>query len=113
METGTLNSKLVVIRGYLEKNLPHCVIQESARPETDFQLTVTYGEMGLCTLRVHAALLSDPQLNAVELRWALKERDIAGQVRSNPRVLLNHETLRMGDTAAIARRPRNPRTAAH
>ena len=57
METGTLNSKLVVIRGYLEKNLPHCVIQESARPETDFQLTVTYGEMGLCTLRVHAALL--------------------------------------------------------
>ena len=113
MEAETLDPKLVVIRGYLEKNLPHCVVQESAHTDTYFQLTVIYDEMGLCTLHVHTALLSDPHLNAVELRWALKERDIAGDVRLNPRVLLDHETLRMGDTAAIARRPRNSRSAAH
>ena len=90
MEAETLDPKLVVIRGYLEKNLPHCVILESSHTDTYFQLTVMDGEMDLCTLRVHAALLSDPHLNAVELRWALKERDIAGQVRLNPRVLLDH-----------------------
>ena len=55
-------------------------------------------------MQISGTLLSDPHLDVMELRWALKERDIAAQVRWNKVVPLTHETLKIGDLAAIARR---------
>ncbi len=113
METERLHPKLVVIRRYLEKNLIECLVQESVPADGHCQLTVTHGETGLCTVHVSAELLSDRHLNSVDLRWALKERDVAGHVRAARRVSLDHEMLRIGDTSALARRPRNNRSVPH
>lgn len=68
------------------------------------RLTVRQGELDLGAVHVSVALLADRHLSSLELRWALKERDIAGQVRSTGRVTLDHEML--------SRRYPRPRSAA-
>lgn len=113
MEDRIQDPNVLVIRGYLKKNLSHCIVQEGAYGDGAYHLAVIQEGASPCIVQISAALLSDSHLNSVELRWALKERNIAGQVRSNPVVLLDHETLRMGNTDAIARRPRNSRSAAY
>jgi hypothetical protein len=113
MHANAHDSKLDLIRGYLEKQLSACVIQEGILANGQVPLLVAHGMTSLCAVQVSGALLSDPHLNAIELRWALKERDIAAQVRWNKVVPLNHETLRIGDMGAITRRPRHPRSGAH
>jgi hypothetical protein len=107
MENGTIEPKLVVIRGYLQKHISHCTVQEGSNSDGALKLTVTYGGTAQCSVQVCSALLSDQHLTSVELRWALKDEDIAGKVLSNERVYLNHETLKTGDTGATARWPRN------
>lgn len=71
---------------------------------------MTFGGTGRCTVQVCTALLSDQNLTSVELRWALKDMDVAGNVLSNEWIYLNHETLKTGDTGATARRPRKTRS---
>jgi hypothetical protein len=113
MDQTTLDSKLTLIRAYLEKHLPHCVLEEDSTRGHQVQLSVTHGITNRCVVQVSLPLLLDPHLNCLELRWALKERDVAGQVRSTPQALLDHATLRIGSTGAMARRPRNPRSGPH
>ena len=111
MGTNALDPKLELIRGYLEKHLSACVIQEGPLANGQVPLLITHGMTSLGAVQVSGALLSDPHLDAMELRWALKERDIAAQVRWNKVLPLTHETLRIGDLAAIARRPKHSRAA--
>ena len=113
MDQTTLDSKLTLIRAYLEKHLPHCVVEKGSTTGHQVQLSVTHGIANRCVVHVSLSLLLDPHLNCMELRWALKERDVAGQVRSTPRAWLDHATLRIGNTGAMARRPKNPRSGAH
>lgn len=110
MEDGYIDPKLIVIRGYLQKHISHCTVQDGSKSDGELKLTVTYGGIGNCTVQVCSALLADQYLTSVELRWALKERDIARKVLSNDRVYLNHETLKTGDTGATARWPRKRRS---
>jgi hypothetical protein len=65
------------------------------------------------TVHVNAALLADRHLSTLELRWALKERDIARQIPSVGHVALDHAGLRIGDIAAIARWPKNQKASVH
>lgn len=111
MNVSTHDLKLELIRSYLEKQLSACVIQEGTLAHGQIPLLVAYGMTSLCAVQVSGALLSDPHLDAMELRWSLKEGDIAAQVRWNKVVSLSHETLRIGDLAAIARRPKHSRAA--
>lgn len=103
---STCEAKLVVIRGYLQKNIAHGTIQEVSQPGGELKLTVTCGGVSRCTVRVSSALLSDQHLTSIELRWALKERDIARKLFPGDCIDLNHEMLRTGDMGAIARWPR-------
>ena len=111
MNASTPDTKLALIRGYLEKQLSACVIQEGTLGNGQVPLLVAHGLTSLCAVQVSGTLLSDPCLDAMELRWALKERDIAAQVRWNKVVQLTHETLRIGDLAAISRPPKHLRAA--
>lgn len=113
MHANAHDRKLDCIRGYLEKQLSACVIEEGTLANGHVPLLVAHGTTSLCAVQVSGVLLSDPHLDAIELRWALKERDIAAQVRWNKVVPLNHESLGIGDIGAIARRPRNPRSGTH
>jgi hypothetical protein len=106
MEERSLDTKLIVIRGYLHKHLSHCTVQESPNSDGVLNLMVAYGGTANCSVQVCSALLSDRDLTSVELRWALKDENIAGKVLSNERIYLNHETLKIGDTGAKARWPR-------
>ena len=111
MNASTPDTKLKLIRGYLEKQLSACIIQEGTLAYGQVPLLVAHGMTSFCAVQISGTLLSDPHLDAVELRWALKERDIAAQVRWNKVLPLTHETLRIGDLAAIARRPKHSRAA--
>ena len=79
MNVSTHDLKLELIRSYLEKQLSACVIQGGTLAHGQIPLLVAYGMTSLCAVQVSGALLSDPHLDAMELRWALKERDIAAQ----------------------------------
>jgi hypothetical protein len=109
MDASARNPKLDLIRSYLKKHLSACVIQAETPVDGHVPLFVAHGMTRLCAVQVSGALLSDPHLDAMELRWALKERDIAAQVRGNTVVPLTHETLRIGDLGAIGRRPKHSR----
>ncbi|MEO8325965.1 MAG: hypothetical protein ABI618_08955 [Nitrospirota bacterium] len=110
---STCDAKLIVIRGYLQKNFAHGIIQEVSQPGGELKFTVTCGGVSRCTVRVSSALLSDQHLTSIELRWALKERDIARKLLSDDCIDLNHETLRAGDMGAIARWPRQMKSYGH
>jgi hypothetical protein len=107
MEAEIPDSKCAVIRAYLAKNFSHCLVQEDLDAQRQCRLTVRQGEIDLGTVHVGAALLADRHLSSLELRWALKERDIASQIRGTGQVTLDHSRLRIGDMSALARRPRN------
>jgi hypothetical protein len=109
MDQTALDAKLTLIRGYLEKHLAHCVVQEHFHSDGPVHLSVVHGTSSRCAVQVSPALLSDPHVDAMELRWALKDRDIATRVRGNDAISLDHETLRIGDLGAMARRPRHSR----
>ena len=111
MDLIPLNPKLILIRDYLEKHLPHGVVEQEAAAGQHVQLSVTYGITNRCVVQVSLALLSDPLLDPVELRWALKEKNLAAHVRRNEAVMLDHKTLKIGDMGAMARRPRHPKAA--
>ena len=102
-------SKLIVIRGYLQKNVSHGSIHEASESDGGINLTVTCGGISYCTVQVSSALLSDENLTSTELRWALKERDIVRKILSNDCIYLNHEMLRTGNMSANARWPRQMR----
>ena len=107
------NAKCETIRAYLAKHFSDCVVEEDLDATQQRRLTVRNGEMDFGTVQVHAALLADRHLSALELRWALKERDIARQIRSVGHVALDHAGLRIGDTGAVTRWSRNQKAAAH
>ena len=81
MDQTTPDLKLTLIRGYLEKHLPHCVLEEESATSHQVQLSVSHGIANRCSVQVSVALLADSHLNCMELRWALKERHIATHVR--------------------------------
>jgi hypothetical protein len=112
MQADIPNAKCEVIRAYLVKNFSDCVVQEDLDATQQSRLTVRNGDMELASVQVNAALLADRHLSALELRWALKERDIARQIRSVGHVALDHAGLRIGDTGAIARWPKNQKASA-
>jgi hypothetical protein len=107
MNASAHDSKLDII----QKQLPTCLIEEGTLANGHMPLLVAHGDTSLCAVQVSGALLADPHLDAMELRWALKEQDIAAQVRWNKVLSLTHETLRIGDLAAITRRPTPSRAA--
>lgn len=105
------DDKLVVIRGYLQKNVSCSTIQEVSQPDGELKLTVTRDGVRCFTVHVSAALLLDRHLTSIELRWALKEKNIARKMLSSDCIHLNHETLRARDMGAIARWPRQLRSS--
>jgi hypothetical protein len=107
MDQTTPNSKLTLIQSYLEKHLPHCVVEEESATSHQVQLSVSHGIANRCSVQVSVALLADPHLNCMELRWALKERHIAAHVRWKEAITLDHETLRIGNLGAVLRRPKH------
>ena len=109
MEASAFDPKLEVIGGYLKKQLTGCVMHKEPPLNGQVLLLVAHGMTSLCAVQVSEALLSDPHLTAMELRWALKECHIAAQVRGNEVVSLTHETLRIGDLGAIGSHPRHAR----
>ena len=80
MEADTPDSKWAVIRAYLAKHFSHCLVQQDFDAQRPCRLIVRQGELDLGTVHGSAALLADRHLSALELRWAMKERDIASQV---------------------------------
>jgi hypothetical protein len=106
MDQTTPDSELSLIQGYLEKHLPHCVVEEESATSHQVHLSVSHGIANRCSVQVSVALLTDSHLNCIELRWALKERHIAAHVRWNEAITLGHETLRIGTLGALARRPK-------
>ena len=113
MEADIRDSKWTVIRAYLAKHFSPCLVEEDVDAQRPCRLIVRQGEMDLGTVHVSAALLADRHLSALELRWALKERDIASQLRLAGQVALDHAGLRIGDMSAIARWPRHQRPSPH
>ena len=113
MEADIPDTKCAVIRAYLAKHFSHCLVQEDRDAQGPCRLTVRQGELDLGTVHVSAALLADPHLSSLELRWALKERDIASQIRLAGQVTLDHSRLRIGGVSTLARPPRNQRAAPH
>ncbi len=105
------DDKLVVIREYLKKNISCSAIQEVLQRDGELKLAVTYEGVSRCTVRVSPALLSDQHLTSIELRWALKEKDIARKLLSGDCIDLDHEMLRTGNMGAIARWPRQMRSS--
>lgn len=100
------DEKLIVIRGYLQKNISCSTIQEVSQPDGELTLTVTSGGGNRCTVQISSALLSDQHFTSIELRWALKENDIARKMLDSDCIHLDHATLRARHMGAIARWPR-------
>jgi hypothetical protein len=100
------DEKLIIIRKYLQKNISCGTIEEVSQPDGELTLTVTSGGGNRYTVQISSALLSDQHLTPIELRWALKEKDIARKMLDSDYTHLDHATLRARQMGAIERWPR-------
>ena len=89
--------KLAFIRGYLSRNIPGCSIEYGSRTNVDRTFQVFLGVTLLCTVQVSLELLLDTHPTPGELEVALRQKNLAGLVRSCPVVYLKHSTLGLNE----------------
>jgi hypothetical protein len=85
--------KLNVIRRHFLQTFPNWRIEDGSRTSVDRTLQLFDGVPLKCTIQIGLDLLLDAHRSSNDLEVALRQKDVAGWVRSAPVVYLNNNTL--------------------